>query len=102
NKAVELIRVKRKTDTKEVYAVKLQNNSNIILLHERTSLPPITFYANMYELFNIYAEVNSSYKYVELCITDRFTMNSYKKQIELTTTNSEAFCLIDNTRILVS
>lgn len=102
NKAVELIRVKRKTDTKEVYVVKQQNNSNIILPHERTSLPPITFYANMYELFNIYAEVTSNYKFVELCITDRFTMNSYKKQIELTTTNSEAFCLIDNTHILVS
>lgn len=101
NKAFEVLRVKRKTDTKEVYVVKQPNNRNIILPFERTRLPHITFYANMYELFNIYAEVNSSYKFVELCITDRFTMNSYKKKIELSP-GGEQFCLIDNTRILVS
>lgn len=101
NKAVELIRVKRKTDDKEVYVVKQRNNETIILPNQITHLPPIVFYANMYELFNIYAEVDDHYNYVELCITDRFTMDSYKKQIELST-GGEKFCLIDNTRILVS
>ena len=102
NRAFEVLRVKRKTDTKEVYVIKQRNDRDISLSNLQTGLSNIVFYANMYELFTIYAEVNSSdeYQYVELYITDRFTMNSYRKQITLTA-GGEAYHLIDDTHILV-
>lgn len=91
---IEILRVKRKIDDKEVYVTKIANNKNVVLQNQLTFDSAITFYSCMYECFEICAEVDEKYEYVEISFSDRFTMNSYKKKIQLTQNDTQVYTFL--------
>lgn len=90
----EILRIKRKNDDKEVYVTKIANNKDVVLQDQRTFTSDITFYSNMYECFEICAEVDEKYEYAEISFSDRFTMNSYKAKIQLTQNNTQSYTFL--------